>query len=130
MSSPRQITLAALALVAVAIVAVLISDTLNAARAVRVDAYQRSGDPHKIIAVVTTGIDDQIVEASAREDERTVTLTVRVRYTGGAGARILIGIALPIVITLRQPLGDRAVMDASGSPARDLGFYQPFAPPR
>jgi hypothetical protein len=42
------------------------------------------------------------------------------------GPRLLLGIAVPILVSLKQPLQGRSVLDYDGSPVRDLGQY--FAP--
>ena len=103
--------------------------SLASVQTVRVDSFQRSADPRKLILNVTLGLGDEFAERTVSEDERSVTVTVRVRQP--AGPRDLIGIPVPVVVTLRDPLGSRTVLDFDGSPVRDLGQYVgPAAAPR
>jgi hypothetical protein len=103
---------------------VLFLSSLAAVDTVRIDSFQRSADPQKIIVNVTIGLGDEIAERSVREDERGVTVTVRTRRT--LGPKPALGIPLPVVVSLKQPLGDRAVLDYDLRQVRDLGIY--FAP--
>ena len=122
--------LAAVGLVA-GLGAVLLAGTTLPVRPARVESFQRTGDPRKIVANVVIGIDDEIVGSSAEEESTTVKITVRVKPPTGPGFRPAIGIGVPVVVMLSDPLGDRTVLDASsGAPARDLGMYQiPREPP-
>ena len=91
---------------------------------VRIDSFQRSADRQKIIVNVTIGVGDEIAERSVKEDARSVTVTVRTRRM--LGPKVSLGIPIPVVVSLKQPLEDRAVLDYDGRPVRDLGIY--FAP--
>ena len=91
---------------------------------VRIDSFQRSADRQKIIVNVTVGICDEIAERSVKEDARSVTVTVRTRRM--LGPKVSLGIPIPVVVSLKQPLEDRAVLDYDGRAVRDLGIY--FAP--
>ena len=106
---------------------VLFLGTLASVHTVQVDSFQRTADPRKIVLNVTIGLDDEFAERTVNEDELTVTVTVRVRQA--SGPRDLLGVALPVVVTLREPLGARRVLDFDGAPVRDLGQYQ-GPPPR
>jgi hypothetical protein len=90
------------------------------------DGYQRTGDARKIVVTVTAGLGDEIVGSQAQEDASAVTVTVRVR--AAPGSKPSLGVALPAIVTLRDPLGDRAVRDRRGETVRDLGQYQPSFP--
>ena len=49
----------------------------------RIDSFQRSADPHKIIVNVTMGLGDELAERSVDEEQRTVRVTVRVKEPAG-----------------------------------------------
>lgn len=98
--------------------------SLASVYAVQIDGFQRSADPLKIILHVTIGLGDELAERSVNEDGGAVKVTVRVR--GTLGPRVLLGIPVPIVVSLKQPLEDRTVLDYDGRQVRDLGTY--FAP--
>jgi hypothetical protein len=91
---------------------------------VRIDSFQRSADPQKIIVNVTIGLGDEIAERTVKEDGRSVTVTVRTRRM--LGPKVSLGIPIPVVVSLKQPLEGRVVLDYDGRPVRDLGIY--FAP--
>jgi hypothetical protein len=113
----------------VVLTVVLFLGTLTSTRAVRIDSFQRSADPNKVIVNVTIGLGDEVVERSVDEDERTVKVTVRVNEP--AGPRDLLGIPVPVVVSLKRPLEDRTVLDHEGNQVRDLGiYYVPGSTPR
>jgi uncharacterized membrane protein len=91
---------------------------------VRIDSFQRSADPQKIIVNVTIGLGDEIAERTVKEDARSVIVTVRTRRM--LGPKVSLGIPIPVVVSLKQPLEGRVVLDYDGRPVRDLGIY--FAP--
>jgi hypothetical protein len=78
-----------------------------------VGSYQRTGDERKIVACVTSGRGEQLLGSSAREDQAAVTVSVRLRRLPSWYFHDLAGISLPVVVALRDPLGNRAVIDAS-----------------
>src|SRR5688500_7012267 len=112
----------------VVLTVVLVLGTLTSTRAVRIDSFQRSADPNKVIVTVTIGLGDELAERSVDEDERTVKVTVRVKEP--AGPRDLLGIPVPVVVSLKRPLEGRVVLDHDGNPVRDLGIYAPGPTPR
>lgn len=58
-----------------------------------------------------------------------VAFVVAFVVTNGFATRIALGVPIPVPIALRQPLGDRTVLDESGRPVPDLGQYRtPGAP--
>jgi hypothetical protein len=76
-----------------------------------VDSYARTGDERKIVACVLSGRGEELIGSSAREEQDTVTVTVRLRQPPSWYFHDLVGISLPVVITLHDPLGSRAVID-------------------
>ncbi|MDQ2951305.1 MAG: hypothetical protein M3R54_03475 [Chloroflexota bacterium] len=82
-------------------------------RNVRVDGYRDTGDERKIVACITAGRGEELLVASAREDATRVALTVRLRRPPSWYFSDLVGILLPVVISLHDPVGQRAVVDAS-----------------
>ena len=105
----------------VVLTVVLFLGSLSNTRNVRIDSFQRSADPRKVIVNVTIGFGDELAERSVDEDERTVKVTVRVRQP--AGPRDLLGIPVPVVVSLKRPLEGRTVLDHDGAHVRDLGLY-------
>ena len=126
--TPRARLLAGAILFVVAfVVAFVVTNGFATTRTVRPDGFQHTLDPRQIVVIVTTGVGDEITEHSARESGSAVNVTVRVREPGGS--RIALGVPIPVPIALRQPLGDRTVLDESGRPVPDLGQYRtPGAP--
>jgi hypothetical protein len=113
----------------VVLTVVLFLGSLSNTRNVRIDSFQRSADPRKVIVNVTIGLGDELAERSVDEDERTVKVTVRVRQP--AGPRELLGIPVPVVVSLKRPLEGRTVLDYDGNGVRDLGLYVgPVSTPR
>ena len=105
----------------VVLTVVLFLGSLANTRAVRIDSFQRSADPLKVIVNVTIGLGDELAERSVDEDERTVRITVRVKQP--TGVRELLGIPVPVVVSLKRPLEGRTVLDHDGHQVRDLGLY-------
>ena len=110
----------------VVLTVVLFLGSLTSTRAVRIDSFQRSADPNKVIVNVTIGLGDELAERSVDEDERTVRVTVRVKQP--AGPRDLLGIPVPVVVSLKRPLAGRLVLDHDGDRVRDLGVYSAPGP--
>lgn len=100
---------------------------LNSGRAVTIEGFQRTADPMKIIVVVTIGLLDDFADRTLNEDASSVRITVRVRSRGGSSPAL--GVLVPVTLSLREPLGSRAVLDSSGRAVPDLGIYQPRATP-
>jgi hypothetical protein len=113
----------------VVLTVMLFLGTITSMRAVRIDSFQRSADPTKVIVHVTIGLGDELAERSVNEDERTIKITVRVKQP--TGPRELLGIPVPVVVSLKRPLEDRVVLDHEGNQVRDLGmYYVPGSTPR
>lgn len=75
------------------------------------ESYARTGDERKIVACVITGRGEQLLGSEAREADNTVTVAVRLRQPPSWYFHDLVGITLPVVITLHDPLGGRTVID-------------------
>lgn len=110
----------------VVLTVVLFLGSLASTRVVRIDSFQRSADPNKVIVNVTIGLGDELAERSVDEDERTVRVTVRVKQP--AGPRDLLGIPVPVVVSLKRPLEGRLILDHDGDQVRDLGMYSAPGP--
>ena len=110
----------------VVLTVVLFLGSLTSTRVVRIDSFQRSADPNKVIVNVTIGLGDELAERSVDDDERTIRVTVRVRQP--AGPRDLVGIPVPVVVSLQRPLEGRIVLDHDGERVRDLGMYSAPGP--
>ena len=120
----QRFTIAAAVIgLAVLTIALFISSLANVQTG-RLDSFQRTGDPRKLVVNMTIGLADEIAERTVREDARSVTVTVRVRH--GPGSYPAIGIWVPVLVSLTDPLGDRVVLGPDGSAIRDLGeVYRP-----
>jgi hypothetical protein len=114
--------LIAIALIAVVAAAMFVFLREASARTVRLDGYQQTGDPRKIVVTATIGLAQEIVSAEAREDADSVTVTVRVRTSPGIYPAV--GIHVPALVSLREPLADRIVRDHEGQAIRHLGTYR------
>lgn len=123
MSGQRFIVAAGVAGLVVLTV-VLFLATLASVSTASIDGFQRSADARKIIVNITIGVGDEVVERSVAEDDRGVRVTVRVRQA--PGPKISLGVPVPVLVSLKDPLGSRAVLDHDGRVVRDLGQY--FAP--
>jgi hypothetical protein len=115
-------------LVGLAVLSFLIgSSILSVGRIVTIDGFQRTGDPMKIVVVVTIGLLDDFAERTVSEDASSVKVIVRVRTRQGSS--VALGVPVPVTLSLREPLGSRTVIDGSGRAVRDLGTYRtPPAP--
>ncbi|HVD31638.1 MAG TPA: hypothetical protein VNE19_08005 [Methylomirabilota bacterium] len=86
-----------------------------------VDSYARTGDERKIVACVVSGRGEEVLGSTAREEQNTVRVTVRLRQPPSWYVHDLVGISLPVVIPLRDPLGSRTVIDEwSGGPVQEV----------
>lgn len=115
-------------LVGLAVLSFLIgSSILSAGRIVTIDGFQRTGDPMKIVVVVTIGLLDDFAERTVSEDASSVKVIVRVRTRQGSS--VVLGVPVPVTLSLREPLGSRTVIDGSGRAVLDLGTYRTPAVP-
>jgi hypothetical protein len=103
------------------------SSILNSGRIATIDGFQHTADPTKIVAVLTIGLLDDLADRTVIEDSTSVRITVRVRSR--AGNVPALGVVVPVILSLRDPLGTRSVTDSSGRVLRDLGMYVPTAAP-
>lgn len=122
MTRQRFIVAAAVAGLAVLTVLLFLS-TLGSVRTASIQSFQRTGDASKIVVTVMIGLGTEIAERDVREDARTVIVTVRVRQSPGIYPSI--GIIVPVVVSLKNALGDRTVLDGDGHAVLDLGQYEP-----
>ena len=92
-----------------------------------IDGFRRTGDPKTILVDTVIGGGDVIVGYAARETPSSVLLAVRARNTN-SGWSDLVGHWMPVVVSLREPLGERTVIDArSGYRLRDASAPVPPA---
>jgi len=120
MTSQRFVVAAALVGMALLTV-VLVLSSLATIHSAQIISFQRTGDARKIVVNIVTGLGTEIAERTVREDAQTVTVTVNMRQSPGTYPAI--AFYLPVVVSLKDALGDRRVLDASGNSVRDLGNY-------
>jgi len=120
MTGQRFVVAAALVGMALLTV-VLVLSSLATIHSAQIISFQRTGDARKIVVNIVTGLGTEIAERTVREDAQTVTVTVNVRQSPGTYPAI--AFYLPVVVSLKDALGDRRVLDASGNSVRDLGNY-------
>ena len=103
---------------------VLFFSTLAAVRTAAIDSFQRTGDPRKIVVNVTIGLGTELAERSVREDANAVAVTVNIRQSPGTYPALALWV--PVLVSLKEPLGDRAVLDPAGRSVREVGgVYMP-----
>lgn len=71
-----------------------------------------ASDPRELVLGLTLGVGDAVLGASATETASTVTVRVRVRQD--LHIKAALGVPTTTTVTLRDPLGARTVVDASG----------------
>lgn len=120
MTGQRFVVAAALIGLAILTV-VLVLSSFAAIHSAQIISFQRTGDARKIVVNIVTGLGTEIAERTVREDAQTVTVTVNMRQSPGTYPAI--AFYLPVVVSLKDVLGDRRVLDASGKDVRDLGMY-------
>lgn len=103
--------------------------SLGSLHTAAIASFQRTGDPSKVVVNVTIGLGAEVVERSVREDARSVTVTVGVRQSPGTYPAV--AFLVPVLVSLKDPLGDRAVLDPAGHTVSDVGgVYFPGTTPR
>jgi len=108
----------------VVLTVVLFLSTLATVRTATIDSFQQTGDPRKIVVNVTIGLGTEVAERSVRENDKTVTVTVSVRQNPGSYPALALWV--PVLVSLKEPLGDRSVLDSAGRAVRDVGgVYMP-----
>ena len=108
----------------VVLTVVLFLSALAGVRSATIDSFQRTGDPRKIVVNVTIGLGTEVAERTVREDATTVSVTVNVRQSSGPNAAL--GLWVPVLVSLKEPLGERAVLDSTGLAVREVGgIYMP-----
>ncbi|HEV8672211.1 MAG TPA: hypothetical protein VGS01_15910 [Candidatus Limnocylindria bacterium] len=103
---------------------VLFFSSLATVHTASIASFQRTGDPRKIVVNITIGLGVEVAERSVREDAKSVTVTVAVRQDPGTYPAF--NFVVPVLVSLKDALGDRAVLDATGQTVRDAGeVYRP-----
>jgi len=102
------------AAIALAIAATVLIDRAASEYDTQPVSFARTADPSQIVVIVTVGLGDEVVGKSIRQDDRSVTVVIRVRRA--SGNRPSLGVTLPYAVNLGAPLGSRVVLDPSGTP--------------
>jgi hypothetical protein len=105
-----------------AITAFLYFESVTATGKAQIVGYQHTADIRRIVVIVALARLDDIAEREVQETSDAVRITVHKRTTSGTSTADLI--VFPVTVTLRSPLGSRAVLDDKGAPVRDLGTYE------
>lgn len=81
----------------------------------RIETYAATEDPRTIVVHYTIGAGDEVVGPLVVEDDRSVTVEVKtsVWFPGRGTFKNLSATFMQVPITLRSPLGDRAVIDGN-----------------
>ena len=104
------------------ITAFLYLEFVNAGGTAQIVGYQHTADVRRIVVVVALGRLDDVAERQIQETPDAVRITVHKRTTPGTADADLV--VVPVTVTLRSPLGSRAVLDEKGAIVRDLGTYE------
>ncbi|TMF53949.1 MAG: hypothetical protein E6I19_12825 [Chloroflexi bacterium] len=102
---------------------VLFLSSVATVHTARINSFQRTADPSKIVVNVIIGFGVDVAERTVREGPQSVTVTVAVRQNSGVYPAV--AFIVPVLVSLKDPLGDRAVLDQDGQPVRDAGDYSP-----
>jgi hypothetical protein len=102
---------------------VLYLGSLGSVHTARINSFQRTGDPRKIVVNVIIGYGIDVAERTVREGPQSVSVTVAVRQNPGVYP--LVAFVVPVLVSLKDPLGDRAVLDQDGHAVRDAGDFSP-----
>ena len=121
--TPQRFVIAASVVGLVVLTVVLFVSSLATVHTARINSFQRTGDPRKIVVNVIIGYGVDIAERTVREDATSVTVMVAVRQDPGTYPAV--AFTVPVLVGLKDPLGDRAVLDQDGQAVRDAGDYLP-----
>jgi hypothetical protein len=102
---------------------VLFFSSLATVHTARINSFQRTGDPRKIVVNVIIGFGVDVAERTVREGPQSVSVTVAVRQNPGVYPAV--AFMVPVLVSLKDPLGDRTVLDPDGQAVRDAGDYSP-----
>lgn len=102
---------------------ILFFSSLATVNTARINSFQRTGDPRKIVVNVIIGFGVDVAERTVREDATSVTVSVAVRQNPGVYPAVTL--LVPVLVSLKDPLGDRAVRGPGGQTVRDAGDYSP-----
>jgi len=78
-----------------------------------VSTYRVTEDPRQIVLHASLGCGDDVVGREVREDVGTVTVIVKARDNGGRTAPGCQGESHFVMVTLRDPIGERTVIDGT-----------------
>jgi hypothetical protein len=81
----------------------------------RIEAYAATDDPRTIVIHYLIGAGDEVLGPRVVENDRTVTVEVRISvwFPGRGTFKNLSATFMQVPITLKNPLGDRAVIDSN-----------------
>lgn len=81
----------------------------------RIETYAATQDPRTIVIHYTIGAGDVVVGPRVVEDDRSVTVEVKISvwFPGRGTFKNLSATFMQVPITLKSPLGDRAVIDGT-----------------
>jgi hypothetical protein len=102
---------------------VLFFSSLATVHTARINSFQRTGDPRKIVVNVIIGFGVDVAERTVREGPQSVSVTVAVRQNPGVYPAV--AFMVPVLVSLKDALGDRTVLDPDGQVVRDAGDYSP-----
>ena len=89
--------------------------------------FQRTSDDSRVVVFIGTSLATDVLERVVVEDASSVRITVRIRSGNNVPA---IRIVLPVLVSLKQPLRERAVLDGDGVPVLDRGMFELPSPAR
>lgn len=81
----------------------------------RIETYAATQDPRTIVIHYLIGAGDEVVGPRVVEDDRSLTVEVRISvwFPGRGTFKNLSATFMQVPITLKSPLGDRAVIDSN-----------------
>ena len=88
---------------------VLFLSSVATVHTARINSFQRTADPSKIVVNVIIGFGVDVAERTVREGPQSVTVTVAVRQNSGVYPAV--AFIVPVLVSLKDPLGDRAVLE-------------------
>ena len=125
--TPTRVIVGAAVIGLIALTMVLFVESVGAPGTAQIVGYQTTADPRKLVVVIQVLPSTDMLERRIEEDARTVRVTVYARPPRSSTA---LGVTLPVLITLRDPLGDRAVLDSNGAAVPNRGAFIADQPAR
>jgi hypothetical protein len=111
----RRASLAVILLFVIAGVVLAVMRDAGTYRA-RIGSY-RVDDPYRIVVYVSLGFADPVIGYDAHEEADRIVLTVRARnrdFGPGTFKQLSASLATPVLVTLNNQIGERAVVDEDG----------------